>query len=146
MISYTTPPSRVPSGWNPPGLLRSDGKRTGWDDLVVPWKSGCPLVWDAIYPRYPCGVLKRPSNNFSRLCGCPSRDSETWEVLPPDTSVLFSGGSHRDLCCGWAWLTVLSKISGISPCQEFGNEKSTNYLLQIISIAVQQGNVMGYVN
>jgi len=35
----------IPSRLEPPGLMRSDGKRPDGISLV-PWTSGWPLVWD----------------------------------------------------------------------------------------------------
>ena len=131
--------AKVPARLEPSGLYRVDGKRP--DGItVVPWRCGKLLVWDATCPdtfapsyissaTSEAGAVAalaeaRKKSKYARLDHMHSFTPvaiETSGVLGPDSMAFLKDLGHR-----------LARVTG--------EDKSTAYLLQRLSVAVQRGN------
>ncbi len=132
--------ARVPSRLEPPGLFRSDGKRSDGVS-VVPWKNSKLLVWDAT-----CPDTFTPSYTASAIseAGAVAAQAEERKYV-----------KYRDLATSHIFVPVAIETSGaFGPrTREFltelgqrvrqvtGEVRSRTYLLQRLSVAIQRGNV-----
>ena len=145
IIHRTLSSAGIPSRLEPPGLSRSDGKRPDGVTLA-PWSSGRPLVWDAT-----CPDTFAPSHrgHATRSAGCvgeqaEGKKAEKYAHLAPaylfqPVAIETSGaiGSRSR-----AFLRELGRRVGA----QTGEARSTSYLFQRLSVAIQRGNaaaVMG---
>ena len=131
----------IPSRLEPPGLSRVDGKRPDGVS-IIPWSSGKPLVWDATCidtyaPSYqslaahaPGVVAARAESqklekyaNLSHSHFFTPIAIETTGVLGPKTFSFIKDLARR--------IT-----------RQSGDPKSTTYLFQRLSMAVQLGNAV----
>ena len=145
IIHRTLSSAGIPSRLEPPGLSRSDGKRPDRVTLA-PWSSGRPLVWDAT-----CPDTFAPSHrgHATRSAGCvgeqaEGKKAEKYAHLAPayffqPVAIETSGaiGSRSR-----AFLRELGRRVGV----QTGKSRSTSYLFQRLSVAIQRGNaaaVMG---
>lgn len=129
----------IPAVVEPPGLARRDGKRP--DGLTLPcWSRGRPLVWDAtirhtIASSYVSRTSKRAGSaaeeGFKLKCGKYEELEDRFHVMPVsiETHGPIASESLRFL------RQLGSRIE-----QKSGESRSTEFLLQRISIAVQRGN------
>ena len=139
IIKQSLSAAHVPSRLEPIGLSRSDGKRPDGATLA-PWKSGCLLVWDAtcpdtFAPSYRANATQEPGKVAEaaedRKCG-------KYRDLPPGH--FFSPIAIETLgAIGPKSLTLLKEIGGRIRA-ETGDPRSTEYMLQRLSVAVQRGN------
>ena len=111
--------AHIPSRLEPTGLMKSDGKRPD-GATMAPWKSGCILVWDGTCPE------QRRRGRMENI-----RVSPQATCLHPLPLTLEAIGP-RSL----AFLKELGR--GI---RETGEPKIFDYLVQCLSVAVQQGNL-----
>jgi len=131
--------AHIPSRLEPTGLSRSDGKRPD-GVTVAPWKSGCLLVWDATCPdtfaqSYRAHATLEPGKVAAVA---EDRKSEKYRGLP--SGHIFSPVAIESLgAIGPKSLTLLREL-GRRISLESGDPKSTEYLLQRLSVAVQRGN------
>ena len=131
--------AKVPSHLDPSGLYHDDGKRP--DGItVVPWECGKLLVWDAT-----CPDTFAPSylSSATREAGAVAALAE---VRKKDR--------YAHLDCTHSFTPVAIETSGVIGPESMaflkdlgrrlarvtGEEKSTSYLLQRLSVAVQRGN------
>ena len=133
--------ARVPARLEPPGLLRRDGKRPDGVSLV-PWKAGKFLVWDAT-----CVDTFAPSYRSLAVHAAGEVASRS-EVLKEE--------KYADLLHTHVFVPVAVESSGVfgpkslSFVRELGRrlrdqsgeEKSSTYLIQRLSMAVQRGNAL----
>ena len=140
--------AHIPSRLEPTGLLRADGKRPDGVTLT-PWKSGRLLVWDAtcpdtFAPSYRAHATVEPGRVAA---GAEDRKEEKYRDLP--SSHMFCPISIETMgAMGPRSLTLVKEV-GRRIMAETGEAKSTDYLLQRLSIAVQRGNcasVLGGMN
>ena len=131
--------AHMPSRLEPTGLLRSDGKRPDGVTLA-PWKSGQLLVWDAT-----CPDTYAPSyrSHATTEPGCVAalaedRKAEKYRDLP--RSHWFCPLSFETMGAAGPRTLALVKEVGRRIAAETGEPKSTDYLLQRLSVAVQRGN------
>ncbi len=141
MLTLCTGPSPLPR-YRRHRLQRSDGKRI----TVVPWKCGKLLVWDATCPDT---FAPSYSGNATRGAGLVAAAAEErkeakymglsslhcFTPVAIETSGVFGPKS----------LLFVSEL-GRRLARVTGELRSTNYLLQRLSVAVQRGNsasVMG---
>ena len=133
--------AHVPARLKPPGLMRSDGKRPDGAS-IVPWKSGKLLVWDATcadtfapsyrsFAAHAVGEVTARSEALKQIKY--SELSHTHEFVPVaiETSGVFGESTYRFV-----------KELGRRLRQHTGEVKSTTYLIQRLSIAVQRGNAI----
>ena len=131
--------AKVPSRLEPSGLYRSDGKRP--DGItVVPWKNGKLLVWDAtcpdtFAPSYSSSAT-REAGAVAVLAEERKRDkyaflnpTHTFTPVAIETSGAISAQSMAFL-----------KDLGRRITRVTGEERSTTYLLQRLSVAILRGN------
>ena len=131
----------IPSRLEPPGLLRSDGKRPDGMTLI-PWSSGQPLVWDATCPDT---FATSYQSQATTKAGCVAAHAEERKSR-----------KYLHLAPTYHFQPVAIETSGaIGPCTrkflrdlgrrvflETGEANSTSYLLQRLSVAVQRGNAV----
>lgn len=131
--------AEIPSILEPPGCSRPDGKKPDGMSLV-PWARGRSLLWD-----FTCVDTFAPSylNSTSRHVGSASRKAEREKIT-----------KYNDLLNQFIFVPVATKTSGVigkvgleliqkigSKIADVTNEnKSTSYLIQRISVAIQKGN------
>ena len=139
IVHRTLSAAGVPSRLEPPGLLRSDGKRPDGMTLV-PWSAGRPLVWDATCPdTYASSYRGRATREAGcvaalaeeKKCGKYSHLAPSYIFQPVsiETSGAIGPSTYRFL-----------KSLGRRVSQESGEPRATEYLMQRLSVAVQRGN------
>ncbi len=139
IIHRTLSSAGIPSRLEPPGLSRSDGKRPDGVSLV-PWVSGRPVVWDAT-----CPDTFAPSHRgqATHEAGCVAgqaegRKSEKYAQLSP--AYLFQPVAiETSGAIGPKTRTFLREL-GRRVAAETREARSTSFLLQRLSVAIQRGN------
>ena len=138
-IIWVLSSAKVPSRLEPSGLYRSDGKRP--DGItIVPWKNGKLLVWDATCPDTYApsysALATRESGAVAaqaeeRKCSkyCHLVSSHTFAPVAIETSGAIGPRTSEFLRELGRWLRQVT-----------GEVKSTIYLLQHLSVAIQRGN------
>ncbi|XP_037034393.1 uncharacterized protein LOC119073191 [Bradysia coprophila] len=131
--------SKIPALLEPTGCNRSDGKKP--DGLtLVPWQNGKPLVWD-----FTCADTLAPSyvKGNSRTAGFAARTREayklrlyrnltpTYHVVPICIETLGTIGERG--------LKLIRRIGELLQ-NVTGEKRSTSFLIQRLSIAIQRGN------
>jgi len=130
----------VPSIKEPPGCSRADGKRP--DGLtLVPWKRGRPLVWD-----FTCADTFAPSHVVTTATSRGSAAVEASEAKKKKYEFLGDAYIFAPIAVEttgvWAKESLLFiKEIGRRIAEASGEKRSTSFLLQRLSIAVQRGNV-----
>ena len=133
--------AHVPARLEPQGMLRSDGKRPDGVS-VVPWMSGKCLVWDVtcvdiFAPSYRSLAVQGPSIVAARAESLKEEkyidflDTHEFAPIAVETSGVL----------GPRTLTFVKEL-GRRLRSHTGEEKSSTYLLQRVSIAVQRGNAI----
>ena len=131
----------IPSQKEPRGLSRQDGKRPD-GVTMLPWNSGRPLVWDAT-----CSDTFAPSHLSlaSRKCGAVADQAEVIkasEYRHLDTTHTFAPVSVETIgAFGQETLYFLKEV-GCRLRTLSGEAQSHQYLIQRLSIAIQQGNAL----
>ena len=139
IIHRTLSSAGISSRLEPPGLLRDDGKRPDGMSLV-PWSKGKPIVWDATCPdSFAASHRSHAAHGAGCVAGHAERKkSEKYAHLAPtyqfqpvaiETSGAI-GPSSR----------VFIRELGRRVALETGEVRSTNYLIQRLSVAIQRGN------
>ena len=139
LIKRALASAQVPSHLEPSGISRVDGKRPD-GATVTPWKCGHALVWDAT-----CADTYAPSHVAlaARKAGAVAEQAEKWKTekyahlsvshhfvpFAVETSGVFRSEA----------LSLLDDI-GRQIRAETGEPQSLQFLLQVISVAIQQGN------
>ena len=139
IICRTLSSAGIPARLEPPGLLRSDGKRPDGMTLV-PWSSGRPLVWDAT-----CSDTFAESyrSQATSGAGCVAalaevRKQAKYSFLP--TTYLFQPVAIETSGVVGPSTRAFLKDLGRRVRRQTGEAMATSYLLQRISMAVQRGN------
>ena len=139
MIKRACTSDHIPAILEPSGTFRDDAKRP--DGLtLVPWSRGRCLLWDAT-----CADTLAPSyiRRTARAAGSAAGLRETQK------RARYRGVSDRYLFCPFAVETLgpfgeealaLVNDLGRRLRQETGDHRSTSFLTQRISIAIQRGN------
>lgn len=133
----------IPSILEPTGLSRSDGRRP--DGLtLIPWTNGKSLLWDAT-----CVDTVAPSHvpNTSLIAGSAAESAVVLKrnkyksLLESYVFVAFAVETFGS----WSWdaKKIVREIGHkIQSCN--GDRRSTAYLQQRISIAIQRGNAASF--
>ena len=130
----------IPSRLEPKGTNPSDGSRPDGVSLV-PWKRGRPITWD-----FTCPDTFAPSHlpHSSVESGAVAADAENSKALKyshlSNTSHFIPVAVETTGTFGPSALAFLHEIGRRIKIQT-GDQSSTYYLLQHISIAIQRGNV-----
>lgn len=131
--------SKIPAILEPTGCNRSDGKRP--DGLtLVPWQNGKPLVWD-----FTCADTLANSyvKGTSKKAGFAAQKRENHKRSTYNT--LDSNFHFIPVCVetlgsfGDGALKLVKRIGELMQ-NVTGEKRSTNFLIQRISVAVQRGN------
>ena len=128
--------------FEPPRLLRSDGKRPDGATLD-PWTGGRYLVWD-----FTCPDTLAPSHLFTSSAGAggeaqaaESRKSTKYQELVASGNFLFSPVAIETLGTWGPSAIALCQDLGGRIAQVTGDPRSLAFLKQRLSLAVQRGNV-----
>ena len=131
--------AHIPSRLEPTGLLRSDGKRPDGVTLA-PWSSGCLLVWDATCPdTFAISYRAQVTSESGRVAeSAEDRKAEKYRGLPASHS--FTPVAIETLGVIGPRSMLFLRDLGRRIALESGEPRSTDYLLQRLSVAVQRGN------
>ena len=141
IIHRTLVSAHVPSRLEPPGLLRSDGKRPD-GVMVVPWRCGKLLVWDATCP----DTLAPSYSSHATLAAgevaalAEERKVAKYNGLPVTHS--FTPVAIETLGAIGPKSLVFLKELGWKARWQSGDERAASFLLQRLSVAVQRGNAV----
>ena len=141
MIHHTMSAAGIPARLEPPGLSRSDGKR--WDGMsLMPLESDRPLVWDATCPDTFAVSDRGPATSGAGYVSALSeeRKAAKYSHLTP-TYLFISVAIESSGAIGPQSRAFLWEL-GRHMQLESSDTNSTMYLLQRLSVAVQQGNVV----
>ena len=130
--------AHIPSRLEPTGLSKTDGKHPD-GATTAPWKSGCLLVWGATcLDTFATSYRAHTTLQAGRVA--EDRKGEKYRDLP--ASHIFIPVAIETM--GAFGLRSLSFVQdlGNRVAWECGEPKSTEYLLQRLSVAVQQGSSM----
>ena len=131
--------AHIPSRLEPTGLSRSDGKRPDGVTLT-PWKSGKMLVWDATCPDT-FAISHRPyaTQGAGKVAEhTEDRKADKYQDLPP--SHIFTPMAVETMGAIGPRSVAFLRQLGSRIARETGEPRSTDFLLQRISVAVQVGN------
>lgn len=145
IIKHALSSAGVPSRLEPPGLSRSDGKRPDGMTLV-PWSTGKPLVWDATCPdTFTISYRGQATVEAGRVAAqAEVRKLAKYTHLAPH-HLIQPVAIETSGALGPSTLRFLADL-GKRVSLASGERRSTQYLLQRLSVAVQRGNaaaVMG---
>ena len=135
--------AHIPSRLEPTGLLRSDGKRPDGVTLA-PWSSGCLLVMDATCPdTFAISYRAQATSKAGRVPrtgreSAEDRKAEKYRGLPASHS--FIPVAIEILGAIGPRSTLFLRDLGHRIALESGEPRSTDYLLQRLSVAVQRRN------
>ena len=140
LIKRALASAQIPSIREPPGLSRDDGKRP--DGLtLLPWSEGRSLIWD-----YPCSDTLAPSHisATSEEAGKSAEQAERkkithYEQLASSGYIVMPVATETLGSWGQSSLKFIKQI-GSRITDTTGEPRSTSYLLQAISMAIQRGN------
>ena len=139
IMKYALSAARVPSRLEPTGLLRSDGKRPDGVTLAL-WKCGQLLVWDATCPdTFAPSYRTHATSEPGRVAAlAEDRKVDKYRDLP--RSHLFCPLSIETMGAMGPRSLELVREVGRRIAMETGEPRSTDFLLQRLSVAVQRGN------
>lgn len=135
----------VPAVLEPLGLSRDDGKRPDGITLI-PWTRGLPLIWD-----YTCVDTLAASNIRMSVQGGGTLASNAEEKKRRKYESL----TRAHIFCPFAMETLgawgddaknLVSIIGGKICERNGETRSTTFLKQRLSLAVQRGNAASIIS
>ena len=131
--------AHIPSRLEPTGLMREDGKRPDGVTLA-PWKSGRLLVWDATCPDTfaPSYRLHATQEAGKVAAAAEERKEDKYRYLPSTHG--FSPLSIETMGAMGPKSMALLREVGRRVAAESGEPRSTDYVLQRLSVAVQRGN------
>ncbi len=129
----------IPSRLEPPGLSCSDGQRPDGMTLV-PWSSGHPLVWDATCPdTFASSYESRATLEAGGVASLvEERKSAKYAHLAPQF-IIQPVAIETSGAIGPSTLSFLEKL-GRRIHLATGDPRSTQFLLQRLSVVVQRGN------
>jgi hypothetical protein len=129
----------IPSLLEPSGVSRDDGKRP--DGLtLVPWSSGKSLVWDftCVDTLAPSRLISSATSSGSAATGAEKKKIEKYKKL--SQQFIFTPVGIETLgAWGHEAYSLIQKI-GKKICIATGESRSTAFLVQRISVAIQKGN------
>ena len=135
--------ANIPSRLEPTGMTRDDGKRPDGVTLI-PWKGGKPLVWD-VTCRHPLSTsyidtATRRSAAVAERAECEKRakySSLGARYLFQPVAVETTGAMGPET------LNFVKDL-GRQISQTTGEPRSTEYLIQRLSVAIQRGNAISF--
>ena len=141
IIHHALTSARVPARLEPSGLLRRDGKRPDGVS-VVPWRSGKLLVWDATCTDtfalsyrslavHSAGAVAARVESLKEEKYIDLLHSHDFAPVAVETSGVLRPRS----------LSFVKELGRRLRCQT-GETKSSTYLTQRLSMAVQRGNAI----
>ena len=131
--------AHMPSRLEPTGLSRTDGRRPDGVTLA-PWKCGQLLVWDATCPdTYAPSYRTHATTEPGRVAAlAEEKKADKYRDLP--RSHWFCPLSIESMGAMGPRTLELVRDVGRRITLETGDSRSTDFLLQRLSVAVQRGN------
>ena len=131
--------AKIMSTLEPVGLSRVDGKRP--DGLTLPtWSNGKCLIWDFTVADTLCkSYVKRASKEACSAADIREQKKVDKYSNLSDNYHFVPVGAETYGAFGPEGLKLLKKI-GSKICDATGENRSTSFLLQSISLAIQRGN------
>ena len=140
IIHRTLAAAKVPSRLEPSGLYRTDGKRP--DGItVVPWKSGKLLVWDTTCPDTFAPSYSSIATREAAAVAAMAEERKAVKYVSLSSTYAFTPVAIETSGVFGPRTATFLKDLGHRLAQVTGDKKSTTYLLQRLSVAVQRGNV-----
>ena len=140
IIHRTLAAAKVPSRLEPSGLYRTDGKRP--DGItVVPWKSGKLLVWDVTCPDTFAPSYSSIATREAAAVAAMAKERKAVKYVSLSSTYTFTPVVIETSGVFGPRTATFLKDLGHRLAQVTGDKKSTTYLLQRLSVAVQRGNV-----
>ena len=137
--------AKIPAKKEPPGLLRSDNKRSDGVTLIS-WKQGKCLAWDVTMPdTYAQSHLPTTATNAGHAA-----DKSAVSKTQKYQSILADPPVHTD-CNRNSWRIWNSqarefiKELGKRITTVTGETKETSYIFQQVSVAIQRGNMLSFI-
>ena len=131
--------AKVPSCLEPVGLYRTDGKRP--DGITVaPWKNGKLLVWDATCPDTFASSYSSSATREAGAVAALAEERKTAKDAHLNPTHAFTPVAIETSGVFGPQTMAFLKELGQRLAQASGDERSTTYLFQRLSVAVQQGN------
>ena len=131
--------AKIPARLKPSGLLRSDGKPP--DGIsVVPWKSGKLLVWDATCPdTFAPSYSSRATNEAGDVATQAEERKEAKYTHLNSAHIFTPVAIETSDARTMRFVQELEQRLG----RVTGEVRSTNFLFQRLSVAVQRASVLG---
>ena len=131
--------AKVPSRLEPSGLYRTDGKRP--DGItVVPWKKGKLLIWDATCPDTFASSYSSSATREAGAVAALAEERKTAKYAHLNPTHAFTPVAIETSGVFGPQTMAFLKELGQRLAQASGDERSTTYLFQRLSVAVQRGN------
>ena len=131
--------AKIPARLEPSGLQRSDGKRP--DGIsVVPWKCGKLLVWDATCPDTFAPSYSSNATSEARLVAASAEERKEAKYSNLGALHCFTPVAIETSGVFGPKSLLFVRELGRRIARVTGEVKSTNYLVQRLSVAVQRGN------
>jgi hypothetical protein len=131
--------AQIPSTLEPLGLFRDDGKRP--DGLtMIPWHSGRCLVWDFTCPDTLAASHLHATKANGSAAANKAESAKQLKYKRISDSYVFQPVAVETLgAWGSSGLQFIQAV-GTKLAKFTGEKKSTSYLIQAISVAIQRGN------
>ena len=131
--------AKVPSRLEPSGLYRTDGKRP--DSItVVPWKKGKLLIWDATCHDTFASSYSPSATREAGAVAALAEERKTAKYAHLNPTHAFTPVAIETSGVFGPQTMAFLKELGQRLAQASGDERSTTYLFQRLSVAVQRGN------
>lgn len=131
--------AHIPSRLEPPGVYRSDGKRPDGISLI-PWRQGKALVWDATCPDTFAPSYQASAALKAGAVAAQAEQAKKTKYAHLDTSHYFVPVAvETSGVLGPEALLFLQEL-GHRLRVATGEQRSQQFLLQRVSVAVQRGN------
>jgi len=138
-FSHAFSSAGIPNILQPPGISRIDGKRVDGMTLI-PWSHGKSLLWDVTIRDT---LAPSHINESSKKSGSIAEKAERLKhnhYIDLKENYLFTPIAFESLgCMGPETKKFVNKLGSLMKSAS-GEPRSTDYLLQKISIAIQRGN------
>ena len=137
-IQWALTSAKIPSRLEPTGLLRSDGKRPDGMTLV-PWKCGQLFVWDATCPDSFAPSYRQLATLAAGKVAAAAEQMKP-EICTPWPGISFIPVAIETTGALGPHTAAFLKEFGRRIYQETGEARSSAFLLQRLSVAVQREN------
>lgn len=139
IFSHAFSSAGFPNIIQPPGISRSDGKRV--DGMtIIPWSHGKSLLWDVTVRDTLAPSYINESSKKSRSIAEKAERLKHNHYIHLKENYLFTPIAFESLGCMGPETKIFIEKLGLKMKAASGESRSTDYLLQKVSIAIQRGN------